>query len=1395
MKSISSFYKTFIISLITITIVMVTSQTLSARNYYFSTSAGDDTRTSTQAQNPATPWKSIGKLNSFFTSLAAGDSVLFKRGDSFYGSIKVTKSGTSSLPIVIGAYGTGDKPVITGFTTLTSWTSIGNGIYQSETTTCKPYLNIVTVNGKNTPIGRYPNTGFLTIESHSGLTSITDNQLAGTPNWTGAEVVIRKNRYTLSRDQITNHSSGTLTYSGSGEAPRDNFGYFIQNDAKTLDLFGEWYLNPSSKRLQVFFGSAAPASQKIEVSTIDTLVKCSYQSYVNITNLNFEGANAFAVHVKGGQNVSVLSCGIDFVGQSGVFAGSNNFRIESCSINHCNHNSLLSGNPNSIIRKNIIRNSGIIPGMAMENLGNGGAHDGIELFSGDGTLLEYNDIDSVGAHAIFLRGNNVTAKNNLINHYAMILDDVGGIYTVGTYSGRKIIGNIVLNAVGNISGTTSTGGGAKGIFLESNSSHIEVSDNTVAHGAVSGIHLNNAHDNVIRNNVVFNNYYQFLSQSFTSIVSEYTRNLTISKNIFFSKSPSQLSLAFIVYNNDISLFGKADSNYYCRPIDDDYVIKTQVGSTSANTNHTLSSWQTYSGKDPNSKKAPQAVTNENDILFEYNASQSNKVVPLNAVYLGVDGTVYTSSYTLLPYKSVVLIKSANQTINTNLPPFIQNQNFQVNKSTTNGTAVGTVVASDPNVGQLLSYSIVSGNTNGAFAINTSSGLLTVANYSAIAAQTATTYSLTVRVQDNGTGNLNSQATITVSVITSVNQAPVINNQSFSINENVANATTVGTVIATDPDAGQTKTFSIVSGNTNGAFAINASTGVLTVANSATLDFNVAPSFALIIRVQDNGTGLLSSQATITVNLLPFSENCSATGSITYQVWNNIGSSNSVSSLTSNINYPNNPTSSTLITSMEGTTNQANEYGARIAGYICAPATGSYTFWIASDNQGELWLSTNDQPATKQRIAYVAGATLPRAWNSYASQKSVAINLVKGQDYYIEALMKEAYGGDCLAVGWLKPGQTGSVPSEVIPGSVLSPIGSTQTVLVSSVSLPSVSSVNVGSDIMLLATVLPGNATNNTLNWASSNTAVATVNSSGLVTGVSDGNATITATSTDGSNKSDNCLVTVNSSDCSAAGTITYQVWRNIGSSYSISSLTGNSNYPNNPSSSTLLTSMEGPSNQADMYGARIAGYICAPATGSYTFWIASDNNGELWLSTDDQPANMQRIAYVTGATLPRVWNSYATQKSATIYLVQGQRYYIEAPNKEVYGGDCLAVGWLKPGQTGSVPSQVIPGSVLSPIGSVKSQEINISIIEQAEPEVKLSVYPNPLGNNELNIKIDNLSSEATLKIFTITGVECMTEVIQNSNVIQVNRSIFKSGMYIVKVFNENFVKSTKLIVN
>ena len=67
---------------------------------------------------------------------------------------------------------------------------------------------------------------------------------------------------------------------------------------------------------------------------------------------------------------------------------------------------------------------------------------------------------------------------------------------------------------------------------------------------------------------------------------------------------------------------------------------------------------------------------------------------------------------------------------------------------------------------------------------------------------------------------------------------------------------------------------------------------------------------------------------------------------------------------------------------------------------------------------------------------------------------------------------------------------------------------------------------IGATIQLKGTVLPAEATNKMLLWSSSNTAVATVDSNGLVTAVGAGSATITATTQDGSNISATCEIAV-----------------------------------------------------------------------------------------------------------------------------------------------------------------------------------------------------------------------------------------------------------------------------
>jgi uncharacterized repeat protein (TIGR02543 family) len=158
-----------------------------------------------------------------------------------------------------------------------------------------------------------------------------------------------------------------------------------------------------------------------------------------------------------------------------------------------------------------------------------------------------------------------------------------------------------------------------------------------------------------------------------------------------------------------------------------------------------------------------------------------------------------------------------------------------------------------------------------------------------------------------------------------------------------------------------------------------------------------------------------------------------TGAVTREVWTGI-----TGDRVSNIPTGSTPTFTDTLTSFEAPSNWADNYGTRVRGYITAPVTGSYRFWIASDNASELWLSTSSNPANKQRIARVTGQTNSRQWTKESNQRSAAISLVQGRIYYVEALHKEGLGNDNLAVGWAKPGQSTSAPSEIIPGTVLSP---------------------------------------------------------------------------------------------------------------------------------------------------------------------------------------------------------------------------------------------------------------------------------------------------------------------------------------------------------------------
>ncbi len=137
----------------------------------------------------------------------------------------------------------------------------------------------------------------------------------------------------------------------------------------------------------------------------------------------------------------------------------------------------------------------------------------------------------------------------------------------------------------------------------------------------------------------------------------------------------------------------------------------------------------------------------------------------------------------------------------------------------------------------------------------------------------------------------------------------------------------------------------------------------------------------------------------------------------------------------------------------------------------------------------------------------------------------------------------------------------------------------------------------------------------------------------------------------------------------------------------VSDLTGSSKFPYSPDSITVVTSTWTFQNAGDNYGTRMSGWLTPSSTGTYTFWIASDDSSELRLSSDADPANAVLICSVSGYTNYQQWTKYPSQQSSPISLVAGQSYYIESLQKESSGSDHLSVAWYGPGLTS--PRQLI----------------------------------------------------------------------------------------------------------
>jgi parallel beta-helix repeat protein len=594
---------------------------LHAANYYFSSEIGDDSRSFSQAQNAATPWKSINKLNSIMSSLSPGDKVFFRRGDTFYGTIQLNRSGQSGAPITFGAYGSGPDPILTTFVRLSNWQSVGSGVYEASDNRLpgKP-INMVTINDTPQEMGRFPNSntanrGYLTYEENSGNRSITDYQLSSSPNWTGGEVVMRKVFWITDRHTITSHAGNTLNYASNPETryePQAGYGYFIQNHPNTLDRYGEWYYNPSTRKMRVYFGSS-PGTARVEASTLDFIVeKTGRASHIVFENLHFRGANRNAFQFEGGNDIKVTNCKIHVSGEDGLFfAGVSNLLIENSEVDYANNVGMnLKISHDAVIRGNRVQHTYMFPGHARSGDG-----AGLAIFStGNNNRIEYNEIKKSGYIGIRFGGHDTQVNYNFIDGFCYTKNDGGGIYSFQSkfdnYRNRKITNNIIINGVGVREGTRIRNfvdkPQAEGIYLDDNVTDVEVSGNTIAHITSKGIYLHNTNNIRVINNTVYDSDNLIFLRN--DLMGNPLTNTTIENNKLLAKDASQNFVYIYTLFNDVGELANFNNNQYSAPFSDNYRFRIRYNVNSSNETNKffdLKGWQRAYNKDWNSKTGTQ----------------------------------------------------------------------------------------------------------------------------------------------------------------------------------------------------------------------------------------------------------------------------------------------------------------------------------------------------------------------------------------------------------------------------------------------------------------------------------------------------------------------------------------------------------------------------------------------------------------------------------------------------------------------------------------------------------------------------------------------------------------------------------------------------------------------
>lgn len=320
-----------------------------------------------------------------------------------------------------------------------------------------------------------------------------------------------------------------------------------------------------------------------------------------------------------------------------------------------------------------------------------------------------------------------------------------------------------------------------------------------------------------------------------------------------------------------------------------------------------------------------------------------------------------------------------------------------------------------------------------------------------------------------------------------------------------------------------------------------------------------------------------------------------------------------------------------------------ENGTRLRGLLVIPEDGDYEFALASDDGAELWMGTpGGSRFTKKKVLSLHGYTGENEWSRYQTAPAA---YRKGDVVWLEALNKNYSGDQHISIGWKKPGDASfsAIPARLENGRIVLTV----------VPVDPEDPADIGVPHDWLVSVGLGNANPQT------NPAV-------RLYGDTDG---------DGYNLLEE-YQTGGRPDARGGNRGGYETESFANENYDpLEIFLKSESFLKRTSGPSLMKGGLDHAGGTGQVVQRIRTRLVPPMSGKWTFYVSSDAQSVLSLSTDGARFHKRELANAPSYTGIRDWNKYATQKSAPIHLEAGQSYFLEVMHQQKNANAHFEVGW------------------------------------------------------------------------------------------------------------------------